>query len=151
MCTEPLGGGIRIYVSDAHHFTTDTILLAHFAGVKNGERVVELGTGCGTIPLLMIRDASPKTIVAIDVQEEAIALLEEGVDFILAQAKNFNKKRYLDVPLLRDYSFGYGHDGNAEYHDLKGKLQRFVSGDALKALKKHTRYAALVEKVSAIQ
>lgn len=90
-------------------------------------------------------------LIQLGREEEAIALLEEGVDFILAQAKNFNKKRYLDVPLLRDYSFGYGHDGNAEYHDLKGKLQRFVSGDALKALEKHTRYGALVEKVSAIQ
>lgn len=83
--------------------------------------------------------------------EEAITLLEEGVDFILTQAENFNRKRYLDVPLLRDYSFGYGHDDNAEYHDLKGKLQRFVSGDAIKALEKYSRYNTLLKKVAAIQ
>ena len=90
-------------------------------------------------------------LVKLGREEEAIDLLEEGVDFILAQAENYNKKRYLNVPLLRDYSFGYGHDGNAEYHDLKGKLQRFVSGDAIKSLEKYSRYKTLFEKVAAIQ
>ena len=28
---EPLGGGIEIFVSDSHHFSTDTILLADFS------------------------------------------------------------------------------------------------------------------------
>ena len=46
MRIEPLGKGVGIYVSDTHHFTTDTILLANFAAAKNGERIVELGTGC---------------------------------------------------------------------------------------------------------
>ena len=75
MRLEPLGNGIRIYVSDAHHFTTDTILLADFAAPKNGERVVELGTGCGTIPLLMIRDRAPASVTALEIQEEAVELL----------------------------------------------------------------------------
>ena len=79
MRLEPLGGGIGIYVSDSHHFTTDTILLAHFAGVKNGERVTELGTGCGTIPLLMIRDCAPQGITAIDISEEAIGLFQHSL------------------------------------------------------------------------
>ena len=56
MRIEPLGEGVEVCVSDRHHFSTDTILLADFARAKNGERVVELGTGCGTIPLLMIKN-----------------------------------------------------------------------------------------------
>ncbi len=28
MRTEPLGSGVQIYVTDTHHFTTDTILLS---------------------------------------------------------------------------------------------------------------------------
>ena len=55
MRLEPLGSGVAVYVTDAHHFSTDTILLAHFAAVKNGERVVELGTGCGTITAVDIQ------------------------------------------------------------------------------------------------
>ncbi|WP_407382536.1 tRNA1(Val) (adenine(37)-N6)-methyltransferase [Ruminococcus sp.] len=79
MRLEPLGGGVEVYVTDAHHFSTDTILLAHFAAVKDGERVAELGTGCGTIPLLLIRDRMPKRIIALDIQEEAIALLQKSI------------------------------------------------------------------------
>ncbi|WP_316607869.1 methyltransferase [uncultured Ruminococcus sp.] len=79
MRIEPLGSGIRLYVSDTHHFTTDTILLASFAAVKNGERVVELGTGCGTIPLLLIRDRDPQSIHALEIQEDAISLFRESL------------------------------------------------------------------------
>lgn len=39
--------------------------------------------------------------------DEAVTLLEEGVQFIIAQAENYNKKRELIIPFLRDYSFGY--------------------------------------------
>ena len=83
MRTEPLGGGVQIYVTDTHHFTTDTILLSNFAAVKNGDRVVELGTGCGTIPLLMIRDSSPKSIIAVELQQDAIELLKSSIDLNL--------------------------------------------------------------------
>lgn len=79
MRLEPLGGGVEVYVTDVHHFSTDTILLAHFAAVKDGERAVELGTGCGAIPLLLIREHSPKSIIAVDIQEDAIGLLQKSI------------------------------------------------------------------------
>lgn len=79
MRLEPLGNGVEVFVSDSHHFTTDTILLADFAQIKNGDRVVDLGAGCGTIPLLMIRNNSLKEIYALDIQEEAIDLLTESL------------------------------------------------------------------------
>ena len=79
MRTEPLGNGVAVCVSDRHHFSTDTILLADFARVKNGDRIADLGTGCGTIPLLMIRNHSPKEIYAVEIQEDAVALLQESI------------------------------------------------------------------------
>lgn len=83
MRLEPLGSGVEVYVTDAHHFSTDTILLAHFAAVKNGERVVELGTGCGTIPLLLIRSGAPhdlpQSILALDIQQDAVELLQKSI------------------------------------------------------------------------
>lgn len=86
-------------------------------------------------------------LVKLGREDEAIELLEEGVKFIITQAENYNKKRYLDVPLLRDYSFGYGHDGNAEYHDLSGKLKRFLECDTFKCLEEKPKYKALAEHV----
>ena len=79
MRLEPLGNGVDVYVSDRHHFTTDTILLADFARVKNGERVAELGSGCGTIPLLMIRNNSLKEINAVEIQDDAVELLRRSI------------------------------------------------------------------------
>lgn len=79
MRVEPLGNGVEVCVSDRHHFFTDTILLADFARVKNGESVVDLGAGCGTIPLLMIRDNSPKEICAVEIQDDAIDLLRQSI------------------------------------------------------------------------
>lgn len=81
MRLEPLGSGAAVYVSDRHHFTTDTILLAHFASPRRSERIVELGAGCGTIPLLLIRDASPLSIRAVEIQDEAIDLLTRSIAY----------------------------------------------------------------------
>ncbi len=87
-------------------------------------------------------------LVRLSRQEEAISLLEEGVQFILAQAENYNKKRYLDVPLLRDYPFGYGHDGTAEYGDVTAKLKNLIGGAAFAPLADNPRYRALTDAVA---
>lgn len=78
---------------------------------------------------------------------EAITLLEEGVLFITAQAENYNKKKELDIPLLRGYSFEYGFDGNAEYGDVTSRLKNLVLGDDFKPLADDPRYQAIVKKI----
>ena len=105
MRTEPLGNGIEIYVSDAHHFTTDTILLANFAAVRNGERVTELGSGCGTIPLLIIRDCTPGSVNALEIQVEAVDLLKESLALNLSRgntAASAIKPILGDIKNIRD-------------------------------------------------
>ena len=76
---EPLGNGVSVFVSDRHHFTTDTILLADFARASARDRAVDLGSGCGTIPLLWARENCPKEIFAVELQEEAVALLQKSL------------------------------------------------------------------------
>lgn len=78
---EPLGKNIKIFVSDIHHFSTDTILLNYFAKAKKTDKVIELGTGCGTIPLLMKKDNKTSEITAVDIQEDACLLLKKSIDF----------------------------------------------------------------------
>ena len=77
---EPLGGGLQIYVTDSYHFSTDTILLAHFSLRKGSKKCVDLGTGCGTIPLLWHRENPKLTITAVEIQEDACALAQRSVD-----------------------------------------------------------------------
>lgn len=78
---EPLGNGIQIYVSESYHFSTDTILLANFAKPKGRKKCVELGTGCGTIPLLWCRNNKSLDITAVEIQKNACELAQKSIDF----------------------------------------------------------------------
>ena len=83
--------------------------------------------------------------------EKALDLLEQGVDFLFAQAKDYNRKKELDIPLLRDCSFGYGYDGDAEYSYLGNRLRNLIGGDEFAEIAEHPRYLALKEKIAGIE
>lgn len=75
---EPLGGGVRVIVSNGHRFTTDTVLLAHFAAPKRNETAVELGSGCGAIPLIWSKRGMSKHIDAVELQGVAADMLSRS-------------------------------------------------------------------------
>ena len=77
---EPLGGGLQIYVTDSYHFSTDTILLSHFSLQRGRKKCVDLGTGCGTIPLLWHRENPQLEIHAVEIQKDACALAQRSVE-----------------------------------------------------------------------
>lgn len=77
---EPLGNGIKIIVSDLFHFSTDTILLADFACPRKGARAVDLGTGCGTIPLLWSRCDRGLSVKAVEIQPQACDMAKRSVE-----------------------------------------------------------------------
>lgn len=84
---EPLGAGMQVYVCDSYHFSTDTILLADFSRPLGRKKCVDLGTGCGTIPLLWLRDNPALTIDAVELQEEACALTQKSIEHNALQDK----------------------------------------------------------------
>lgn len=73
---EPLGNGFFINVSPLHTFGTDAVLLADFARAKKHDSLADLGTGCGIIPFLMLRDGNLKSAVGVDISPDAIFLAE---------------------------------------------------------------------------
>lgn len=99
---EPLGNGIEIIVSDKFCFTTDTILLADFAQHRKSDRVVDLCTGCGIIPLLLSRENPPREIHGVEI-------FAEGVDMMTRSVK-YNSLEENIFPLCSDLK------------ELKGKL-----------------------------
>ena len=78
---EPLGGGINIFVTKSYRFSTDTILLADFSNRVRAQKRVDLGTGCGTIPLIWLRENRSLEIAAVEIQKDACSLLEESAEF----------------------------------------------------------------------
>lgn len=82
MCSmnkEPLGNGFTVNVSDIHRFNTDTIILADFAMPKKHENVIDIGTGCGTMPIIWCREEAGKHITAVDIQTDACELLKSSI------------------------------------------------------------------------
>lgn len=99
---EPLGNGVEIIVSDEFHFTTDTILLSDFAKSRKSDKVVDLCTGCGIIPMLMSRENCPREIHGVEI-------LSQGADMMSRSIEHNSLKENI-FPLCADLK------------ELKGKL-----------------------------
>ncbi len=75
--TEALAKNLNIYVSDAHIFTSDAICLAAFCAPRHKDKCCDLGTGNGIIPLLWLRDFSPKELWSVELSQSAVELFKK--------------------------------------------------------------------------
>lgn len=76
---EPLWGGAKVLVTKEHGFGTDGVLLADFSRPKSGETWVDLGTGCGIIPLLWRARNMGKRITGVELQKAAAEQARQSV------------------------------------------------------------------------
>ncbi len=60
-------------------FGMDAVLLSGFAGVKEGERAIDLGTGTGIIPILLEAKTQGKEFFALEIQEESADMARRSV------------------------------------------------------------------------
>jgi tRNA1Val (adenine37-N6)-methyltransferase len=62
-------GRIRIKQDrSGYRFSIDAVLLAYYANPRVGDRVLDLGTGCGIIPLILSFRNSKITVFGVEVQ-----------------------------------------------------------------------------------
>lgn len=99
---EPLGKGFYINVSKNHTFGTDAIVLANFAEARKKDSLVDLGTGCGIIPFLLLRDGNLESAFGVDISEEACSLAEKT-------KSELSLDKFTVI--------------NSDLNDLKGKLE----------------------------
>jgi tRNA1(Val) A37 N6-methylase TrmN6 len=71
---QPLGNDTTIYVSKNHTFGTDAVLLSNFAAPRRNDKAVDLGTGCGIIPMLWMRDKAVSYAAGLEISKEAVEL-----------------------------------------------------------------------------
>jgi tRNA1Val (adenine37-N6)-methyltransferase len=63
------GGRLKILQKKrGYRFSIDALLLAHFTEPGPDDRVVELGTGCGIVPLILILRKKAKIITGVEIQ-----------------------------------------------------------------------------------
>ncbi len=60
-------------------FGMDAVLLSGFAAVKQGERVIDLGTGTGIIPILLRAKTAGRDFTGLEIQEESADMARRSV------------------------------------------------------------------------
>ena len=68
-----------IQKKDGYRFSIDTVILSRLAQVSAGDRVIDLGTGCGIIPLILAATTQVKEIVGVEIQEELAEIARRNV------------------------------------------------------------------------
>jgi tRNA1Val (adenine37-N6)-methyltransferase len=62
-----------------YRFSIDAVLLAGLTRVRPQDRVVDLGTGCGVIPLLLALQQRAAHITGIEIQESLVSMAKRNV------------------------------------------------------------------------
>lgn len=75
-----LDEGLKIIQHDDFlKFSLDAILLARFVTLKGSERVADLGTGGGVIPLILVGKRHMRHVAAFEIQAEAADMAKRSV------------------------------------------------------------------------
>ena len=73
-------GRLRIIQPErGYRFSIDSVLLAGLTRVRPQDRVVDLGTGCGVIPLLLALQQPVAHITGIEIQESLVSMAKRNV------------------------------------------------------------------------
>ncbi|HEY5524405.1 MAG TPA: tRNA1(Val) (adenine(37)-N6)-methyltransferase [Clostridium sp.] len=86
--------GLRlIQKKDAFRFGVDAVLLSQFARIKRNFRVIDLCTGTGIVPVLIMGKFSPQEIYGIEIQEEMAEMAQRSskLNDLENTVKFFNK------------------------------------------------------------
>jgi len=60
-------------------FGIDAVLLANFADVRKNDRVIDLGTGTGIIPILLAGKTQALSLVGLEIQEQMVEMAHRSV------------------------------------------------------------------------
>lgn len=129
-----------------YRFSIDALLLSKFVQIRRDERVIDLGTGCGILPLLLSRTTKASSFFGVEIQRELVECALKNISlnhledriFILhldyRELKTYFPPGSFDVvlsnPPYRKYQTGRinPHPEKAiARHEIKGTLDDLVS------------------------
>jgi tRNA1Val (adenine37-N6)-methyltransferase len=62
-----------------YRFSVDALILSDFVRIKDGERLLDLGTGCGILSLLLARANPHSTVTALELSPDLLDLADRNV------------------------------------------------------------------------
>jgi len=75
-----LDGTLRVLqTKGGYRFSIDALLLSQFIHLRKNEKAIDLGTGCGILPLLLSRTTRAHSFVAIEIQKGLADLARRNV------------------------------------------------------------------------
>jgi len=75
-----LGGTLQVRQSrTGYRFSVDALLLSQFAKIKKYEKVIDLGTGCAILPLLLSRATTCSSFVGVEVQKSLAEVAQDNI------------------------------------------------------------------------
>ena len=129
-----------------YRFSVDTLLLGQFVRIRKNERVIDLGTGCGILPLLLSQNAKANSFVGVEIQGGLVECAEKNVvlnhleDRVSILKQDFRELKtifpqgsfdvVLSNPPYREYQTGRinpSMDKAIARHEIKGKLEDLIS------------------------
>ncbi|MBQ7284621.1 MAG: methyltransferase [Oscillospiraceae bacterium] len=76
---ETLAHGTKVCINKTHRFGTDAFLLSHFAEVKYAQKALDMGTGCGIIPLRWKDMGHKGEAFGLEIDPMGTELLKESI------------------------------------------------------------------------
>jgi len=129
-----------------YRFSIDAVLLSQFIKIRNNERVVDLGTGCGILLLLLYRHTKAHSFVGVEIQKDLAELARRNVqlnhfeDRVSIVQNDFRKLKaifpsgsfnvVLSNPPYRKYRTGRVNptlEKAIARHEIEGTLEDLIS------------------------
>lgn len=106
MRIDEIGFGDIQLIQDPNEFCygTDAVLLARFANLQNGLKIVDLCTGNGAVAFMLYNLYKPQDVVGVDVNNHEIELALESKDLNgISKGLNFIASDVLDIKNRLDF------------------------------------------------
>jgi tRNA1Val (adenine37-N6)-methyltransferase len=129
-----------------YRFSMDAVLLSQFIKIRKNERVMDLGTGCGILPLLLSHTTKAHSFVGVEIQKGLAECAEKNVvlnhleDRISILMQDFRELKeifppgsfdvILSNPPYRKYRTGRINPSIEKAiarHEIKGTLEDLIS------------------------
>lgn len=62
-----------------YRFSIDAVLLSQFIKIRKNEKVIDLGTGCGILPLLLCHETKAHSFVGVEIQKDLAELAKRNI------------------------------------------------------------------------
>jgi tRNA1Val (adenine37-N6)-methyltransferase len=135
-----MDGRLKIIQSKTgYRFSIDAVLLSDFVTIKKNDTVVDLGTGCGVIPLSLLASKPLKHIYCIEIQPELACQAMRN-----ARLNNLDKKMSIIIGDMRSVPLPAASFNvvvcNPPYRQKKSGR---INPDQQRAIARHEIYASL--------